>query len=199
VVGLALLSRFLRCRKGVSALEFAFIAPAILLTLTGIIDLMMVMFVSALMEGGLRDGARLGRTGFQPVGTTREEAILQKIADATLGLIDMNQAQVTTLEYNSFAAIGQPEDFTDTNANSQYDVGEPWVDVNGNGVWDADQGTPGAGGSSSIVLYKITYDWTLLTPLLPRILPNGDRISLQASVAVRNEPWNAPPPPVPGG
>jgi hypothetical protein len=37
-----------------------------------------------------------------------------------------------------------------------------------------------------------------LTPLLPKILPNGDQIALQASVAVRNEPWNAPPPPFPG-
>ena len=198
MVGLALLRRFLRCRKGTSALEFALIAPALMLTLTGIIDLMLVMFVSALMEGGLRDGARLGRTGFQPAGTTREEAILQKIADATLGLIDMNLAQVTTLEYDSFSAIGQPEDFTDVDGNGSYTAGEPWVDANGNGVWDEDQGTPGIGGSSSIILYKVTYNWTLLTPLLPRILPNGDQIPLEASVAVRNEPWNAPPPPFPG-
>lgn len=198
MVGLALLRRFLRCRKGVSALEFALIAPALMLTLTGIIDLMLVMFVSALMEGGLRDGSRLGRTGFQPVGSTREEAILQKIADATLGLIDMDQAQITTLEYNSFGAIGQPEDYTDVDGDGSYTAGEPWVDTNGNGVWDEDQGSPGIGGSSSIILYKVTYNWTLLTPLLPKILPNGDQIALQASVAVRNEPWNAPPPPFPG-
>jgi Flp pilus assembly protein TadG len=198
VVGIALLRRFLRCRKGVSALEFAFVAPVLFLAITGIIDLMLVMFVTALMEGGLRDAARLGRTGFQPAGTTREQAILDKIGDATIGLVDMNQATVKTLEYQDFGSIGQPETYTDVNGNSQYDTGEPWNDVNGNGTWDEDQGLAGIGSSSSIILYTVSYTWKLLTPLLPSFLPNGYDFPISVSVAVRNEPWSAPPPPIPG-
>jgi len=198
VIGLALLRRFLRCRKGISALEFALVAPVMLLTITGIIDLMLVLFVTALMEGGLRDGSRLGRTGFQPPSTTREQAILDKIAEATIGLVDMNQATITTLEYEDFGSIGQPEDYTDVNGNSQYDGGEPWVDTNGNGTWDEDQGAAGIGSSSTVVLYKVNYTWRLLTPLLPAILPNGYDFPIEVSLAVRNEPWSAPPPPLPG-
>ncbi len=198
MISLALLRRFLRCRKGVSALEFALVAPIMLLTITGIIDLMLVMFVTALMEGGLRDASRLGRTGFQPAGTTREQAILDKIADATIGLVDINQAQVTTLMYEDFGSIGQPEEYTDTNGNSQYDAGEPWIDTNPNGVWDEDQGAAGIGSSSTVVLYKVRYNWRLLTPLLPAILPNGYDFPIEVSLAVRNEPWSAPPPPLPG-
>ncbi len=198
MVGIALLRRFRRCRKGVSTLEFAFVAPVLLLAITGIIDLMLVMFVTALMEGGLRDGSRLGRTGFQPASTTREQAILDKIEEATIGLIDINQATVTTLEYENFGSIGQPEDYTDVNGNSQWDSGEPWVDVNGNGTWDEDQGLAGIGSSSSIILYTVSYTWTLLTPLLPSFLPNGYDFPISVSTAVRNEPWSAPPPPLPG-
>lgn len=198
MLSLALLRRFLRCRKGVSALEFALIAPVMLLTITGIIDLMLVMFVTALMEGGLRDGSRLGRTGFQPADTTREEAILAEIAEATIGLVDMNEATITTLEYQDFGSIGQPEEYTDTNGNSQYDSGEPWIDTNPNGVWDEDQGIAGIGSSSTVVLYKVRYNWRLLTPLLPKLLPNGYDFPIEVSLAVRNEPWSAPPPPLPG-
>ena len=198
MLSIAMLRRFIRCRKGVTALEFALVAPVLLLAITGIMDLMLVMFVTALMEGGLRDGARLGRTGFQPAGTTREQAILDKIEDATVGLVDMNNATVTTLEYQDFGSIGQPEEYTDVNANSQYDSGEPWIDVNGNGTWDEDQGLAGIGASSSIILYTVSYTWRLLTPLLPNILPNGYDFPIQVSVAVRNEPWSAPPPALPG-
>lgn len=198
MLGIALLRRFLRCRKGVSALEFALVAPIMLLAITGIIDLMLVMFVTALMEGGLRDASRLGRTGFAPAGTTREQAILDKIAKATIGLVDINKATVTTLEYQDFGSIGQPEVYTDVDGDSQYDAGEPWVDKNGNGTWDADQGLAGIGSSSTIVLYKVRYNWRLLTPLLPTFLPNGYNFPIEVSVAVRNEPWNAPPPPLAG-
>ncbi|MHA1600835.1 MAG: TadE/TadG family type IV pilus assembly protein, partial [Alphaproteobacteria bacterium] len=192
MLSLALLRRFLRCRKGVSALEFALVAPILLLTITGVIDLMMVMFVTALMEGGLRDGSRLGRTGFQPAGTTREQAILDKIEGATIGLVDMNNATVTTLEYEDFGSIGQPEEYTDVNGNSQYDSGEPWIDTNGNGTWDEDQGLAGIGSSSTVVLYTVRYTWRLLTPLLPKILPGGSDFPIEVSLAVRNEPWSAP-------
>jgi len=197
VFGLPRLRRFLRCQKGVSALEFALVAPVMLLLITGIIDLMLVMFVTSLMEGGLRDGSRLGRIGFQPVGTTREEAVAQKIADATIGLLDMSQVQITTKVYQDFSSIGQPEPFTDANGNGSFDAGEPYTDVNGNGAWDADQGVAGLGSPNNVVLYTVRYDWTLLTPLLPAILPSGSTFPIEASLAVRNEPWAAPPPPAP--
>lgn len=194
MLGFALLRRFIRCRKGVSALEFALVAPVLLLAITGIIDLMLVMFVMALMEGGLRDAARLGRTGYQPAGTTREQAILDKIEAATVGLVDIDKATVTTLEYDDFGSIGEPEDYTDVNGNSEYDSGEPWVDTNGNGTWDEDQGLAGMGSSSSVILYTVSYTWTLLTPLLPALLPNGYDFPIEVSVAVRNEPWSDPAP-----
>lgn len=197
VLGMPLLRRFLRSQKGVSALEFALVAPIMLLAITGIIDLMLVMFVSSLMEGGLRDGSRLGRIGFVPVSGTREEAVAQKIADATIGLVDMSKVQITTKIYQDFSSVGKPEPFVDANGNNSFDAGESYTDVNSNGTWDADQGVAGLGSPNNIVLYTVRYDWTLLTPLLPAILPNGTKFPIEVSLAVRNEPWGTPPPPAP--
>ncbi|MFQ5775026.1 MAG: TadE/TadG family type IV pilus assembly protein [Kiloniellaceae bacterium] len=188
---------FLSCRKGGPLIEFGFIAPTVLLAISGVIDLMLVMFVTSLMEGGLQDASRLGRTGFQPANMSRQDAIAQKIADATIGLVDMNNVQIATTVYPSFDSVGQPEPFQDASPfNGVYDAGEQYNDVNGNGQWDPDMGLAGLGGPGDVVLYQVTYDWSLLTPLVGELLGQGGKIPLSVSVAVRNEPWGTPPPPL---
>jgi Flp pilus assembly protein TadG len=184
-----LLGRLARSRDGVAALEFAFAAPVVILSITGLIELSMVMFVTSLMEGGIRDASRFGITGYVPDGTTREEQIKKILTDATVGLIDMTSAVVETKIYPSFNDVGKPEPFTDANSNGQYDAGEPYTDTNGNGQWDSDMGKAGVGGPSDIVLYKITSDWNLLTPLMVPLMGSDGKMTLSASVAVRNEPY----------
>ena len=181
-----------RDRRGVSAVEFAIMAPVLILTITGIMEVAMVLTVSSLLEGGLRDSARFGITGNIPTGVTREEQIKKIIGDATIGLVDMTTATIDTLVYPSFADIGQPEPFTDLNSNGTYDVGEPYTDINSNGQWDPDMGAAGLGGPGEIVLYKIKYDLPLMTPLLSAIMGGSDnKVTLRASIAVRNEPFPA--------
>jgi Flp pilus assembly protein TadG len=184
-----LLGRLARSRDGVAALEFAFAAPVVILSITGLIELSMVMFVTSLLEGGIRDASRFGITGYVPDGTTREDQIKKILSDATVGLIDMANAVIETKIYPSFNDVGKPEPFTDANSNGNYDAGEPYTDINGNGQWDPDMGKAGVGGPSDIVLYKITSDWNLLTPLMVPLMGSDGKMTLSASVAVRNEPY----------
>lgn len=179
-----------RDRRGVSAVEFAIMGPVIILTVTGIMEVSMVLAVSSLLEGGLRDAARFGITGYVPAGSTREDEIKKIIGDATVGLVDMSKAEVQTLIYPSFGDIGQPEPWDDQNSNGVYDVGEPYTDINSNGKWDADMGAAGLGGPGEIVLYKIKYEIGLMTPLMGPIMGGADgKVTLRASIAVRNEPY----------
>lgn len=190
--------RYKKCEDGASAMEFAFAAPIVFFAVAGIIDLMMVLFVTSLLEGGLQSASRLGRTGFQPTGITREQAVLDTVADATIGLVDPNDMTITTSVYPCFDSIGQPEPYVDANTNGSYDGGETFTDVNGNTVWDADMAATGLGGPGSVVLYEISYEWAALTPLLGKIFgPNG-KIPMSVSVAVRNEPFGSPAPLVTG-
>lgn len=185
--------RFWGSEEGSSVTEFAFAAPIIFLTVAGIIDLMMVLFVISLMEGGLQSASRLGRTGFQPVGISREDAIRQEIADATIGLVDMDEISITTSVYPCFDSIGKPEPYVDdTPANGSYDPGEDFTDVNGNTTWDSDMAAAGLGGPGSIVLYEVFYEWGALTPLMGKFFGPDGKIPLSVSVAVRNEPYGDP-------
>ncbi len=182
----------LRARGGSASVQFAIAIPVFLLLVFGLIEIAMILFVNSLMEGGLREAARFGITGFDPDGQTRTERILQIVGLQTQGLVDMEQVGIDFLVYPSFNDIGQPEPFADDNGNGSYDAGEAYTDVNGNGTWDADMGAAGLGGPGDIVLYTLTYDWDPLTGVLDPVLGGADGlITLRASIVVRNEPFGS--------
>lgn len=186
---MATMKRLRRNRKGSAVTEFAIAAPVVIMATVGIIEFSMILFVSSLLEGGLREASRFGLTGFQPNGLTREERILKIVEDHTHGLVDGTAVNLSTLVYPSFDSIGQPEPFTDENSNGTFDAGEPYMDINGNNQWDPDMGAAGLGGPEDIVLYTIEYDWPLMTGMLNGFVGNDGKIGLRASVVVRNEPY----------
>lgn len=184
--GQGLLRGLRRDRNGNAAVEFGLLAPLFVLSIVGVMEVGMILGVQSLMEGAVRDAARFGVTGQDD--TERLEIIGDIIANRTIGLVDLDEAQVDILTYGSFDDVGAPEPFVDAAPfNGVYDPGEAYSDINGNGQWDPDQGKKGAGASSEVVLYRILYDVPSLTGLIDHLLGG---ISLSASIAVRNEPWD---------
>ncbi|WP_119166825.1 TadE/TadG family type IV pilus assembly protein [Algihabitans albus] len=193
VLALATLGRrFWRARAGATLVEFAIVFPAFILLAIGLIEVAMVLFVTSLMEGGLREAARFGITGFAPDGQTRIERILQIVDEHTQGLVEMDEVDITFFVYPSFNDIGEPEPFADDNGNGSFDGGESYTDVNGNGQWDADMGAAGLGGPGDIVLYTLRYQWDLLTGMLDPLMGDENGLMrLSASIVVRNEPFGS--------
>ena len=183
------LARLWRGRRGVTAVEFALVAPVCFSLVCIFIDLSMVMFITNVMEGGLREASRYAITGYLEPGKTREEKIAEIVKDHSYGFIKPEDITITYKVYPSFADVGKPEPFVDQNSNGQYDAGEPFTDVNSNGQWDPDMGKAGVGGPGDIVAYIVSYKWTLWTPLAAEIWPNNGTVTLTATVAVRNEPY----------
>lgn len=170
--------------------EFAFAAPVIVLLIAGILEVSLVLFVSVLAEGGLREASRYGITGQEPGGLTREEQLVQIVKDHTHDLIEVSPSNVKFIVYDSFEHIGAPEPYDDANSNGEYDDGEDFTDWNGSGSWDEDTGEEGVGMAGEIVLYKITYQWAFLTPLFQVFGGDDGKLDLTASIAVRNEPYD---------
>ena len=127
------LMRFLACESGSPAIDFALTAPVMFTMLIAILEVGMFMFVSTLMEGGLRDASRYGITGATVAGTSRMDQITAIVANRTIGLVDLNNANVQVLVYPNFGSVGTGEDYVDGNGNGQYDAGETHTDANTNG------------------------------------------------------------------
>jgi hypothetical protein len=189
---LKLLRRLIRLRRdenGSPVMEMAFAAPALFLICAGTVEFGMIMFVTVLMESSLRDAARYGITGQIPDGFDRQAYIIQLIGERTIGLVDIDNAEIQILSYPTFDDVGRGEDYVDGNGNGSYDPGETYTDENGNSQWDDDVGVPGAGQSGQVVVYRISYAWPLLTPLIAPLIGDDGKYLIKASIAVRNEPW----------
>ncbi len=184
-------ARFLRRLRGeedgATLIEFALVLPVLVLAAVGGIETAIAIFISSSIEAAVLEASRYGVTGGTVPGVTREQRVLDIVERKTYGLIDMDRVGVETLVYESFEHIGQPEPFDDANGNGVYDMGESFTDVNGNGQWDADMGAAGLGGPSDVVVYRVSYAWGIMTPMMREIM--GDSIEHVSSVALRNEPF----------
>lgn len=184
------LRRLWRDSKGVTALEFAFVLPVLVLIVFGAMEFSMITFANALLEGGLREASRFGITGQVPSGSSREDYIVDIINLHGAGVVNLTTADVDVKTYTNFSKIGQPEPYTDQNGNGSYDSGEPYTDTNCNNSWDQDMGLAGAGAGGEVVLYSVNYDLPMITGFLNGFIGNNGTFPLEASVAVRNEPFN---------
>ena len=183
------ISKLLRQTNGTAMLELAMITPVLLLMLAGTIEYAMMTFAGTLLEGGLREASRFGITGHIPQGMTREQRIAQIVNQNAAGLFTVSAGDIETLVYQNFSTIGMSEPFTDSDGDGEYDPGEEFTDLNCNEQWDEDIGLPGLGGGNEVVLYTITHEWQLLTGLFDAFMGENGSYTLQANVAVRNEPF----------
>ena len=168
-----------------AAVEFALIAPVLLVLLMGLFDLAYTMYTSALLEGAIQKAARdatiEGASAYSAELDDRVREIVDDIAP---------QAVVvpTRKWYTNFTDVRQPEDFTDVNHNGTCDVGEPYEDINANDAWDADRGSTGNGGARDAVLYEVRVTYRRLFPVAGFIGQSND-FTLVTQTVLRNQPY----------
>ena len=177
----------LRNGDGAVAIELGFVLLPLLILVMGSIEMMLALFIGSTLESAVQQASRYGITGFITDGVSREQKVRQIVADRTIGIVDMDRVEIQTLVYENFEDVGQPEPYTDSNANGAFDPGESYTDVNGNGQWDDDMGAAGLGGPGDVVVYRVSYPWFILTPLIETV--SKTPITHRASIAVRNEPF----------
>lgn len=176
---------FRRSENGSALVEFALIFPTLLLLLIAFFEFAFLAFIDLALESAASDAARFGALGQSVAGTTREDEVRRLINDGTFNMLDEERLTIETLVYPSFEDIEQPEPFDDTNGDGVYNTGEPYTDINGNGQWDPDMGAVGLGGPDDVVIYRITYNWSAITPMMEPVLGS---VTLHTTVPVRNEP-----------
>lgn len=173
--------------EGIAALEFALIAPTFILIIMGVIEFSLIMFTQATIESATSNTARMGKTGYTAPGVTRQQMLIDNVAERTAGLLDPANISVTMTTYSSFDNVNDPEPYLDDNGNGFFDPGETYTDINGNGQWDQDMGAAGAGAANEIVVYTVSYPWPITTPIVSAII--GDTFPINGRMVVKNEPW----------
>jgi len=153
-----------RFRRGVTAVEFALVAPAFFLMFMGVIEMSMIMLAQHLIENASFNASRLAKTGYIATGKTQIQTVMD-VLDTELGslapLIDVAKISFVSTSYGTLTQVGV-----------------------------AGQGAAGLGAADQIVVYTISYPWKFFTPMIGNII--GDQnltINLNSRIVVRNEPY----------
>lgn len=180
------LFRIVHDTRGATVVEFAMIAPVLLTTLLGLMDLGHTLYTNSMLQGAIQQAAR---------NSTLEGAAGQAgTLDAIVTSAVRKVAPHATLSfqrkaYTSFADVARPEDFADADGDGACNNGEAFEDVNGNGNWDADRGSAGFGGARDAVLYTVNVSYPRLLPIAAMIPGQSSTMTLQTSTVLRNQPF----------
>lgn len=183
-----MMRRIVGDRRGATLVEFALIAPVMLLLLMGLFDLCYRSYAQAMLTGAVQQAARRGTLE----GNSSSE-VLARIDASVISQMRPIANNLTWQSsrkfYRSFASIS-PENFDDVNGNNRYDPGECYSDINGNKRWDADPGNDGQGGANDVTVYTMRITYPRLFPLAGLMgLDSTQEIS--SSTALKNQPYGA--------
>lgn len=182
------LRRLARDRRGVTALEFAFILPPLLVLFMGGSEVVYQVYVQSILDGAIQKAGR--DSGIQG-GAQNADALDAKVLDMVR--VVAKTASFPTKPkreyYSSFSAM-KPENFTDKNGNGTREAGECFDDINGNKTWDANPSKTGQGGANDVTLYTVTIRYPRLFPVAALMGWNSTE-ELTARTLLKNQPYSS--------
>jgi Flp pilus assembly protein TadG len=177
--------RLRRDTRGATLIEFAIVAPVMIVLIMGMCELAYQAYVTSALVGALQ---KAGRDSAIQGNDKQGDSIDQKV----MAMVRTVAAGATyTSKRSNYAQFGNiaPEYYFDTNNNGQYDAAtECFMDVNGNGVWDADPGITGQGGANDVTVYSMTITYNRLFPVLG-LFGWSSAKSLTATTVLKNQPY----------
>jgi Flp pilus assembly protein TadG len=186
----ALLKKLRRDQRGLTIVEFALIAPVLFTMLLGTFDLSYNMYFRNLMDGVLEEAARRAAVG--GVSSTETDTYITTQVKKILPASQRNNSQalkIKKLAYTNFSDVGKPEKITaDTAPLGEINVGDCFIDSNGNGTYDLDRGASGQGGADDIVFYEVTASFPRLFPL-SKLLGLSATNTVKTNTLIRNQPF----------
>ena len=169
-----LLRRFGSGRSGATAVEFAMIAAPFFFLLFAMIEIAAVFLTGTVLENAVLEASRQIRTGQAQSGGMSQAGFRQEVCDriGVVGSCDRLEIDVKVFQ-----------DFGDVDQSSPIDEGGE-MDTSDFG-WD-----PGDAGD--IVLVRVFYRWSLLTPNFGGALSNmkDNQRLISAATVFRNEPFD---------
>jgi Flp pilus assembly protein TadG len=157
---------FRRDERGATAIEFAFVAPALIFALLSLVELGMLGMMIMGVDAAVFEAARRIRTGRDDAATTAQAFEDQVCSNLGGGLAKCRERMVISVK--KFAQ------FSDANAVA---AAPP-------------DGTFNKGAAGDIIIVKVNYTWPLLTPFLAQFEHEGPTsVIIPARAAFKNEPF----------
>lgn len=162
--------KFIKRKDGTTSIEFSMLIIPYLMISLGMIEMSLMFTSASLLEGATNSAARLIRTGQLQQGGGDAQTVFQdelcNFAQVLINCDDMVVEVQVLSSYNDFVA--------------------PTYDSDGNMI---SQGFD-AGGSNDKVLIRVSYRYSMMTPLVGNLLNGEDGGTLfMSTVVLQTEPY----------
>ena len=162
------------CRRGITALETALVLPPFLVMSFGIFEVSTMFFAATNLEGQVGQAARQIRTGAVQASGNPTSTFSTLLCSSLSKLLSCGSVVIDVRRYDDFGDVVYP-DFVDSDGQA-----------------DNNQFLPG--GPGDVVLVRVAYRWTFMTPYIGHLLGDGSSNSKQlvSTSVFMNEPFGNP-------
>jgi len=178
------LARLARERRGATAVEFAMLTFPLLGMLMGALEMGYQFYAASMLQGTIYRASRMAT-----LENANQTTIDAYVRTQLKGITAASNIVITSQSYRSFSGVGKPEKITtDVAPIGSYNKGDCFVDANGNGKFDAAQGSSGLGGAEDVVSYTVKMTYKRLLPINKLIKVPGT-VQVVRNTILRNEPY----------
>ena len=180
-----------RDSRGISAVEFALLAPVFLGVLLVVFEFGFAFYARAVLQGAVDEAARTAT-----LENTEWDEISLRVSNQVRSVIPASDAEtdisfdLDPVYYANYVEIDLPEDYDDDNGNNIWDPEECFVDRNNNDTWDEDVGLEGRGGAQDVVAIDATLTYARPFPLW-QLFGMESTQTVKISTFLRNQPFSA--------
>ena len=173
-----------RDESGATIVEFALIAPTLLLMLIGMFDISYNIYSTTLLQGSVQKAARSST-----LEGASDQAIDARVRSVVRDLVPDAKIAFARRSYAQYSDVGRAEDFEDIDGNGRCNDGEAFEDANGNAYWDDERGADGMGGARDAVLYTVDVEYPRASPLAAMVGISPVHRT-RATTILRNQPFD---------
>lgn len=169
--------------EGVTAVEFALVAPVFLMIIAGSLDLGQMVYAKSVLDGAVEKAAR--DSALETASTQAADAIVKR---AVWEILPAARVTATRKNYFDFNNANRGEELDDVNGDGACSPGEAYTDLNGNDAWDEDLGAEGNGGANDVIVYSVnvSYEPVFAMPMVPL---DWSTREISATAVKRNQPF----------
>lgn len=182
--------RLVEDQRGATVIEFALVAPIMILFLVGAFDIGHTLYMRVVLQGVVQRTAR--DSGLEDAtNVARQTALDNNVRAQVMKLAGNAKVEFSRRFYRTFAdaSAKRPEVWTvDTNRNGICDAGEPFTDTNNNGVRDLDGGDEGQGGAKDRTIYTVRVSYPRMLPL-NNFIGGSNTTTITARTILENQPY----------
>ena len=180
--------RFVRSRRGATAVEFALISLPLMILVFGVLELAMILLVSATLDTATDFAARNIRTGVFQQGPSN-----MKGQDGFRRLVCVNMSWLQQMCTQAAPKPGDPDPnplFVEARTFDSY-VAAGALQRRDPNTFDPQKTDWCAGNPEDIVVVTTYFKWPIVTPLIRSLFRNYDGGRMISSTRLfRNEPFN---------